>query len=124
VQVRGANARMDAGSAGVSEGFCSDFNVFLNGAAESADSRLFDGERNFPDTLKITGRRNREASLDDVHTKGFELEGEFDFFAGVEFATRHLLAVAQGGVENMDFFCRHGCMPECCSGSSLEGESE
>jgi hypothetical protein len=41
-----------------------------------------------------------------IGTQFFERTGDFDFLCGVEFAARHLLAVAERGVEYLDL-CSH-----------------
>src|SRR5262249_45113245 len=107
VGIGGADTRVDPGTAGMTKGFAGDFDVFLHGAAQAAHGRVPDDAGDFLDRVKITGTGYRKTCLDDVYTKGFELERELDLFGCVEFATGDLFAVTKGGVEDENFLIGH-----------------
>jgi len=107
VRVRGTDAGMNAGLTGVAECFGCDFDIFLDGAAETADGGVFDDLSYFFDRMKITGAGDGEAGLDDIHSQSLQLNGQADFFFGIELTARNLFTVAEGGVENEDFFVGH-----------------
>ena len=54
------------------------------------------------DRLEVAGRGDREAGLDHVDAEARQLLGDLDLLAGVQRDAGRLLAVAQGGVEDVD----------------------
>jgi len=107
MRVGGADAGMDAWPAGVLKGLSGDFDIFLDGAAEAADGGVFDDPAYFLDGMEISGAGHREAGFDDIDAQGFELEGELNFFIGVELAARDLFPIAECGVEDENFLVGH-----------------
>ena len=57
------------------------FNIFLNGAAKSADSSIFDDLCYLFHRFKITGAGNGETGFDDINTEVFQLKGQLDLFS-------------------------------------------
>ena len=53
-------------------------------------------------TLKVTGRRDRETGLDDIHPKARELVRDLHLLPQIEVNARRLLPVAEGRVEKYD----------------------
>jgi hypothetical protein len=49
---------------------------------------------------EVTGRRDREPRLDDVHAQSGELHGDSHLLVGIEGDAGGLLAVSEGAVEN------------------------
>ena len=74
VGVRGADTGMDTRPAGVPEGGGGDFDIFLYGAAQSADGGILDDPGYFFDGMEITGAGDGEAGFDDVDAQGLQLE--------------------------------------------------
>ena len=89
------------------EGLCGDFDIFLHGAAEAADSGVFDDPTYFLDGVEISGAGHGEAGFDDIDAEGFELEGQLNFFVCVELTARNLFPIAEGGIENEYFLIGH-----------------
>jgi len=89
------------------EGRCGDFDILLDGAAEAADSSVFDDAGDFLDGMEISGAGHREAGFDDIDPEGFQSEGKLNFFGGIEFAARDLFAIAECGVEDENFLVSH-----------------
>jgi hypothetical protein len=58
--------------------------------------------------LEVARRGDREARLDDVDAQPRELVGDLELLGGVERDPRRLLAVSQGGVE--DLYAVHGTL--------------
>jgi hypothetical protein len=107
MRVRSADAGMDAGAPGGFEGLCGHFDIFLHGAAKAADDGIFDCLCDFFHGMEVTGAGDRETGFDDIDAKGFELEGQFDLFPGVELAAGYLFPVAEGGIKDEDFLVGH-----------------
>ncbi len=89
----------------------------LNAVRESAGDgraahRLGDGL----DRLEVALAGDREPGLDHVDPEARELLGDLELLADVERDARRLLAVAQGGVEDLHVVA-HGC---ALSGGSQE----
>lgn len=92
---------------GQPQGVGGDVDVFFHGAGERADRRGRNGLRNFKYGVEVSGAGNRESRFDDVHAETFEELGDFDLLGGVQLTARHLLAVAERGVENKKFFAHN-----------------
>jgi len=71
---------------------------------EPNGSVLADILRNEPDGFKITGRSNRKAGFDDIHTKLVKLPCNNELLIRCERYTRSLFAVTKSCVKNADFF--------------------
>ena len=76
--------------------------VGLVGAGEAADHRALDPAGDRLDRLEVAGRGDREAGLDHVDPEPGELLGDLDLLGGVQRDAGRLLAVPQGGVEDVD----------------------
>ncbi len=107
MRVGGADAGVDAGSPGGFECLCGHFDIFLHGAAKAADGGVFDNPGYFFHGMEVTGAGDGETGFYDIYAKGFELEGQFDLFPGVELTAGHLFSVAEGGIKDEDFLVRH-----------------
>ena len=59
----------------------------------------------FCDGLEVAGRGDREAGLDHVDPQAGELLGDLHLLGGVQRDPGRLLAVSQGGVEDVDAVC-------------------
>ena len=76
--------------------------VGLVGAGEAADHRALDRARDLLHGLEVAGRGDREAGLDHVDPQPRQLLGDLHLLGGVQRDAGRLLAVSQGGVENVD----------------------
>src|SRR6185369_10217141 len=101
VDVRSADAGMDAFSLGEFERIDGGINVFFHGPGERANDGAGDGLTHLYNRLEIAGGGDGKTGFDHVHAEDFELPGNLDFFHGVELAAGGLLAVAEGGVEDL-----------------------
>ena len=99
---RCAYARMYTRTLRESERLGGDLYVGFHRAGQSADGRPCDGLRYLLHGSEIAGARHRKSCLDDIHSEPFELLGHLDFLICVEPASRHLLAVAERRIENID----------------------
>ncbi len=94
---------MDAWPGRAFEGVPGDVNVFGNGPRQAADGdSVADSGGNTAHSLKIAGTGNGKPGLNDIHAEPFQLPGDLHFFVNVERRPRRLLAVAQGGVKDLD----------------------
>src|SRR6202035_1401531 len=77
--------------------------------------------RDTADGFKITRRRRRESSLDDIDIEPLELTRDRDLLFDIHRASGRLFAVAQRGVENPDVIGvgRYGCRVAHCNASIL-----
>ena len=91
---------MDALSSRWCQGLCSARNITVIRARERADNGFLDGTGDGLDRFKVTLRRRRKASFDDIDLEPLKLTGDADFFFACHRRTGRLLAVAQGGVKN------------------------
>jgi len=91
---------VNARALGALDGFAGAFDVFGSTAGQAAA----DGPCHFSgdglNGFEIARRGDREAGLDDVHAKSFELMGNFQFFLEIEGGAWGLLAISQRGVED------------------------
>ena len=102
VDVGGGDEGMDAGPARVADRSPGGVDVGLVSAGEAADHRALDPAGDLLNRLEVPGRGDREAGLDHVDPKAAELLCDLDLLGGVEGDSRRLLAVPQGGVEDVD----------------------
>ena len=116
VNIRGADAGVDARPAGLGQGFAASFDVGGHGARKGADGRAFDFLRDEPDGLEIFRRGRRIAGLDDVHVQLRQLPGDDEFLAAAEARAGGLLAISQRGIEYR-YFLGHliHSSARCCS---------
>ena len=70
---------------------------------KTADNRLAYFFSYRADCFKIAGRSHRETGFDNIHTKIFQLPGDFQFFLNIQRSAGRLFAVSQGRIENNDF---------------------
>jgi hypothetical protein len=94
--------------------------VTRGAARQGGDRRLGDDLGDLPNGLSVGLRRNREASLDDVHPEGLELLGEPDLFLDSHRETGGLFAVAEGGVEDDQPFSHR---PASLTGAMVKSQS-
>ena len=102
VDVGGRDEGVDARPFGVLDRAPGGVDVGLVGAGEAADDRPFDPLGDFLHRLEVAGRGDREAGLDHVDPEPRQLLGDLHLLGGVERDPGRLLAVAQGGVEDVD----------------------
>src|SRR5437899_2391673 len=50
---------------------------------------------------------NRQAGFDDIYSQIFEFQGQVQLFGCIEFASRNLLTISEGGVENKNLVVCH-----------------
>ena len=113
VDVGAADAGVDAFAFGKFERFDGGVDVFFDGSSERADYGCCNGFRDLYNRLEVARGGDRKACLDHVYAEGFQLVGDLDFFYGVELAARGLLAVAEGGVEDL-YSVAHGMWSLWC----------
>ncbi len=77
--------------------------------SQRRDARLANGLRNRRDGRKVALRGHGKAGLDDVHAQILKGVGHGELFLRGHAATRRLLAVAQGGVEENYMIWAHVC---------------
>ena len=93
------------------EGVPGDVNVLEPGAGEAADGdAVADQCGDALHGLEVAGAGDGKAGLDHVHAEPFELAGDLHLLVNVERRPRRLLAVAQGGVEDLDSVGGHGTL--------------
>src|SRR5687767_7403899 len=107
MEIRSADAGMDPGAAGVFEGLGGYFNIFLHGTAEAANSSIFNDLCDLVDRFEIARAGDRESGFNNINSEAFQLKGKANFFSCIKFATWHLLAIAQGSVEDEYFVFAH-----------------
>ena len=99
-----AQARVDARALRVPERLGGAVDVLLYRAREAADDRLVAGELgDAAHALEVARTGNGETGLDDVHVETQQLTRDDQLLLGVHGSARRLLAVAQRGVEDVDF---------------------
>ena len=76
--------------------------VLLDSPCECTYRRPGDGLGNLHDRVEVTRAGDRETCLDDIHAETFERLGYLDFLNSIELASRHLLAVPECGIENIN----------------------
>ncbi len=104
VDIRRADAGVDARPAGLGQGLAAGFDIGGHGARQGADRRALDLLRDALDGLEIFGRRGGIAGLDHVHVQPRQLRGDRELLPASQAGSGGLLAVAQGGVEYRYFF--------------------
>ena len=97
---------MDARPRGVLQRFPGAVDVKLIGPRQRGDDRPPDFRRDGLHRFKVALRGNGESRFQDVHAQAVELAGHLDFLRQVHAAAGRLLAVAQRGVKDENFF-RH-----------------
>ena len=85
------------------QGFPCAVDIGNSRSAESRDGTAPHKLRNFSHRFEVAVRRDREPRFDDIYLQSFKLTRHSDFFFKVHTASRRLLSVAQGRVENVDF---------------------
>ena len=112
-QVRGANAQagVDARALGGFQGLRGAVDVLVDGAGEAADGAGVAGDAaDLLDGAEVARGADGEAGLDDVDAHADELLGDDELLLGVHGGAGRLLAVAQGGVKDVDL-PGHGVHP-------------
>ena len=100
---------VDAGMAGVLHGLPAAVNVAVHAAAQTGDlnvARLFG---DLAHGIKVALAGGGETGFHDVHAQHFELMGEAQFFLLVHGGAGGLLAVAEGGIKEIDAIGHDGC---------------
>ena len=69
--------------------------------------------------ISTTELKSPGLDIGDVHTQFFELPRHLDLLYGVELASRNLLRIAEGGVEDIYFFAH--VMRKLGIGTGLRG---
>ena len=106
---------MDARAFGHLDGLPAAVDVLLGAAGEPGDLHIGAGLGGYgAHGLEIAGAGGRKARLDDIHAQHLELVGEAQLLLKIHGGARRLLAVAQGGVEEIDAISH--CMPPKTSG--------
>jgi hypothetical protein len=100
MQIGSANAGMYPGPGSIAQGGRCRFYIFFYRPAEGANRCIFYSKAYLLHTFKVAGRRYGEARLYNIHPKFFQQQGNFQFFAGIEFTPGHLFTIAQGGIKN------------------------
>ena len=100
-----AQSGMDAGANRVLERLARRVDVFADGARQAADRAVLDQAADGLHRLEIAGRGDGKTRLDHIHAKPFQLPRNLDLLLHVEGRARRLLAVAQGGIENLYAGC-------------------
>ena len=101
-----ANARVDPGPLGGAKGLCGAIDVLVGGTCKRAHHTTV--AHQLADLLyrpKVAGTRDGKARLYCVNAQSYELLGNDELLFGVHRGARRLLAVAQRGVEDVDFSC-------------------
>ena len=104
LDVAAVDEDVDAGILGFLDGVPGGVDIGLDGAGEGADGGAADLARDHLDSLEVAGRGAGEARLDDVDAELFELPGDLELLLGGEGDAGGLLAVSQGGIEDVDLF--------------------
>ena len=112
VRIRRADAGVDAAAFhwDALKRFVCYINVFFHSPCEGADDGSCGRFADFYYRLEVARTRYWEARLDDVNAEEFQLLSHLNLFHGVELAAGHLLAVAEGGVEDIDSVVVHSVM--------------
>ena len=119
VVCRGADTRMDTAAFGELQRLGRHVDILLHGAREGTDDGARYRLRDLDHRVEVSRTRYREARFDDVHTQFFELPRHLDLLYGVELASRNLLRIAEGGVEDIYFFAH--VMRKLGIGTGLRG---
>src|SRR5206468_5136072 len=98
---------MNARTAGITKGLRSRFDIFFHGSTERAYSSFLNYFRDLIYRFKIAGTGNRKAGFDDIDSHIFEFQGQVQLFGCIEFASRNLLTISEGGVENKNLVVCH-----------------
>lgn len=101
VAFRCTNACMYALVLGILQRLCSNVNIFLHGACQCAYRGPCHSFADLDDTIEVARAGDRESGFDDIHAERLELLGNLNLLYGVQLASRHLLAVAQRSVKNI-----------------------
>jgi hypothetical protein len=102
VNVRNADAGVNAGARGFGERLAAGFDVGGNRAGQGADDRSLDLLRDLADGIKVLRRRCREAGLDNIHLQPRELARQRDLVTTPQAGSRRLLTISQSGIEHRD----------------------
>ena len=102
VHGRSGNKRVNPGPKRTLQRFAGAVNVLETGAAQAADAGALDDLADLGDGTKIALRRNRESCLDHVHAHFVEQHRDLQLLVVRHGSAGRLLAIAQGGVENLD----------------------
>ena len=86
------------------------------GAGEARDGRALHRLGDRLDRLEVALARDREAGLDHVDAESRQLLRDLELLADVEGDPGRLLAVTQGGVEDLDVLA-HGALVSVVSGN-------
>ena len=103
VDVRGGNEGVDSGLASPLDRLPRTFNVLAVGARERRDRGLPDLTRNRLDRLEVPLRSDRKTGFNDVDVESLELPGHLQFLFEIHRTAGGLFAIAQRGIEDVDF---------------------
>src|SRR6185437_14433020 len=106
VQVGRGEKNMQAGFGGRFEAAQRRIHIFLARTGEGCYTAAFDFRSYSARGVQISGRRDREARLENVHAQFLDLAGKLQLFLAIHREAGRLLAVSQGGVENLQYI--HG----------------
>ena len=98
-----ADSRVDSLQPGEVQGIGRGIYILLDSPGQCANGGFRHYLRDFHDGFEITGTRNRETALDDIHLHGFQLLGQFDLLYSVQLTARDLFAVPQRSVKDIKF---------------------
>ena len=107
VDVRCANAGVNARPFGFGESFPASLDVLRHGARQTADGRAMDLLRDLPHSLEVIWRRSGIAGFNDVHLQLGQLPGDGELFLTAEARSGRLLTVSQRRIEDCYLVGRH-----------------
>jgi hypothetical protein len=102
VDRRGGDEGVDARDAGVFYRLGAAVDVLGGGARQAGDGGVFHPAGDFRHGFEIALRGDGEAGLDDIDAQSVQNVGDFQFFFKTHRGAGALLAIAQGGVEDID----------------------
>ena len=98
-----ADSRVDSLQPGEVQGIGRGIYILLDSPGQCANGGFRHYLRDFHDGFEITGTRNRETALDDIHLHGFKLLGQFYLLYRIQLTAGNLFAVPQCSVKDIKF---------------------
>ena len=111
MQRAGGQKQMNAGIDGMLHGFPGGVDVLDGGSGERGDRTVLYDRGNGLYALKVAGRGDGEAGLNDIDLQTLKAFSHLDLFFQVHRAARRLFSVAQGRVKNADAVVHGVCLP-------------
>ena len=102
VEGAGGDEQVNPRVGGVLDGLPGGVDVLLGGPGQRGHGAVLYLPGDGLDRLKVAGRGDGKAGLDDVHLELFQALSHLQLFLEVHAAARGLLAVPEGGVENFN----------------------